>query len=149
CMVLLALSIPAFAQITYSTSRPKQLALTPPQTTIAPEYYKGVQEITGPSAYSVTDAKPHLLIKETDNGYARIRFINMLPSSSSSFWDIRTETFTGGPIPDRYMAFAFGYDDRMIIKEGGNVGIGLSMPSEKLEVNGHVKLNGTLKYAVA
>lgn len=144
------ISLDTFGQIPLSTSRNKSsVAISPKSTTISTDYLKGYLDIAGATQYATTEAKPHLLIKESGDGYARIRFMNYLDPSANSFWDIRTETFTGGPIPDRYMAFAFGYEDKMFIKEGGNVGIGLSMPSEKLEVAGNIKLSGNIKYTTA
>lgn len=147
--IFFGLSVSSMAQIPVSTSRSDK-ATPPISPLISDTFYSGFNETVANTAFHLTDAKPHLLIKETGNGYPRIRFINPLPASSNSYWDIRAECYTGGPIStERYMAFSFGGSDKMFIKESGGVGIGVINPTEKLEVDGNTKITGSYKFSTA
>ncbi|MBD2268619.1 hypothetical protein H6F62_07525 [Anabaena sp. FACHB-1391] len=55
-----------------------------------------------------------------------------------------TYTLINKKAGDGYIGFRVDNNDRMVINSNGNVGIGTTTPSEKLEVSGNLRVTGTI-----
>jgi hypothetical protein len=69
------------------------------------------------------------------NGYG----FSLNADASGADWGIRTDWDSG------YMKFHYGASEKMRINSSGNVGIGLTNPSYKLDVSGDVNITGTYR----
>jgi hypothetical protein len=79
-----------------------------------------------------------------DDGFLRLRAGGGTGTNSASYIDLSGySTYSGGDMKRNIVFGTFG-TERMRIKENGNVGIGETSPSYKLDVNGEVRTGNVL-----
>lgn len=100
---------------------------------VAVTNYGAFHEIAGGEN---SDNKVHLLIKETGEGYPRIRMIGSASTlANDRFWDIRGDVY-GVDIPNDYMTFNYGFDyPSMSLNPYAKVGIGIATETKNLHVH--------------
>jgi hypothetical protein len=83
---------------------------------------------------------PNLLIRETENtDYTRLRFDNTTPGR---LWEIAT---INNPVAtNEYFQVWHTNGNLLSLRGDGNLGVGVSNPTEKLEVAGNLKFTGSL-----
>jgi hypothetical protein len=110
-------------------------------STLAP---RAMMEVYG-NSYLGNPEGAQLLLFENEGDYARLRFANSLYNAAThnKYWDIAARTNTALDGTGDYMQFyKRGLGDILTLRGDGNVGIGVSNPAWKLDVNGSMRLNG-------
>ncbi|OEK01978.1 hypothetical protein BFP97_10810 [Roseivirga sp. 4D4] len=77
---------------------------------------------------------------EDNNAY--LEYFQDSDNNGAHIFHIRNRA--DGSSPDNDIRFSTGGQQRLSIKDNGNVGIGTTTPGEKLEVNGNTKIDGDL-----
>ncbi len=85
----------------------------------------------------------HLLLFETENDFARLRFSNNLYDAGTNkrFWDIASRISSGGDLfGDRMNFYSSEAGDVLSLRADGRVGIRTLNPSRTLDINGDLNL---------
>lgn len=93
--------------------------------------YDAYHEIAGPEEYN---SKVHLLLKESNAGFPRIRFINGLYSTPANnrFWDLAGNVYGSPFFNDRFI-LNYGNDNVLTVLPNKTLGIGRA-PSAVLDI---------------
>lgn len=113
-------------------------------------YKKGIKSVVanGTNAELISNSvadKPQLLIREDENSeYGRISFVSSTSDSEtySDVWTLAGKTDAQTNANSRFHIYRNGIGNVLSASGSGNVGIGNSDPTSKLEVAGQIKITG-------